>query len=85
MGNNNLPFKLIRPLAQEILAASDILPPTVAVGVDARNFIDELTQFPAMLAELRASDLNVEVVFLQADEEICSSATAKPVAATLWI
>jgi len=44
---DNLPFKLIRPLAQEILAASDILPPTVAVGVDARNFIDELTQFPA--------------------------------------
>lgn len=67
---DNLPFKLIRPLAQEILAASDILPPTVAVGVDARNFIDELTQFPATLAELRASDLNVEVVFLQADDEI---------------
>lgn len=35
---DNLPFKLIRPLAQEILAASATLPPTVAVGVDARNF-----------------------------------------------
>lgn len=67
---DNLPFKLIRPLAQEILAASDILPPTVAVGVDARNFIDELTQFPATLAELRASDLSVEVVFLHASNEI---------------
>ena len=67
---DNLPFKLIRPLAQEILATSCILPPTVAVGVDARNFIDELTQFPATLAELRASDLNVEVVFLHASDEI---------------
>lgn len=67
---DNLPFKLILPLAREILAASDIVPPAVAVGVDARNFIDELNQFPTTLAELRASELTVEVVFLQADEEI---------------
>ncbi|MCU0809164.1 MAG: RNase adapter RapZ [Candidatus Contendobacter sp.] len=67
---DNLPFKLILPLAREILAASDISPPAVAVGVDARNFIDELYQFPATLAELRASDLTVDVVFLQANEEI---------------
>ncbi len=67
---DNLPLNLILPLAREILAASDILPPTVAVGVDARNFIDELHRFPAMLAELRASDLSVEVLFLQADDEI---------------
>lgn len=67
---DNLPFKLILPLAREILASSDIATPAVAVGVDARNFIDELYQFPATLAELRASDLTVEVVFLQADDEI---------------
>ena len=67
---DNLPFKLILPLAREILAASELLPPTVAVGVDARNFIDELNQFPATLTELRASELTVEVLFLQADEEI---------------
>jgi UPF0042 nucleotide-binding protein len=67
---DNLPLKLILPLARETLAASDILPPTVAIGVDARNFIDELNQFPATLAELRASDLTVEVLFLQADDEI---------------
>ncbi|MBK8183661.1 MAG: RNase adapter RapZ [Candidatus Competibacteraceae bacterium] len=68
---DNLPFKLILPLAQEILASSDILPPAIAVGVDARNFIDELYQFPATLTELRASsNLSVEVLFLQADDEI---------------
>ena len=67
---DNLPFKLILPLAREILASSDISTPAVAVGVDARNFIDELNQFPATLAELRASDLTVEVLFLQADDEI---------------
>lgn len=67
---DNLPFKLILPLARAILASSDIATPAVAVGVDARNFIDELYQFPATLAELRASDLTVEVLFLQADDEI---------------
>ncbi len=67
---DNLPFKLILPLAREILASSDISTPAVAVGVDARNFIDALNQFPATLAELRASDLTVEVLFLQADDEI---------------
>ena len=67
---DNLPFKLIEPLTQEILATSAVLPPLVAIGVDARNFLDELGQFPTMLAELRASGLAVEVLFLQADEEI---------------
>ena len=67
---DNLPFKLILPLAREILASSDISTPAVAVGVDARNFIDELNQFPTTLAELRASNLAVEVLFLQADDEI---------------
>lgn len=67
---DNLPFKLILPLVREIRTASDLLPPTVAVGVDVRNFIDELSQFPATLADLRASDLTVEVVFLHAGEEI---------------
>jgi len=67
---DNLPFKLILPLAREILASSEIATPAVAVGVDARNFIDELHQFPTTLAELRASDLTVEVLFLQANEEI---------------
>ena len=66
---DNLPFKLILPLAREITAASDLLPPTVAVGVDARNFIDELHRFPTTLTELRASDLRVDVLFLQADDE----------------
>ncbi|HRC71146.1 MAG TPA: RNase adapter RapZ [Candidatus Competibacter sp.] len=68
---DNLPFKLILPLTREILASSDTLTPAVAVGVDARNFIDELHRFPATLAELRAcGDLDVEVLFLQAADEI---------------
>ncbi len=67
---DNLPFKLIRPLAREMLAAGAALPPAVAVGIDARNFLDALDRFPDILAELRADGLNVEVLFLQAADEI---------------
>ena len=67
---DNLPFKLIWPLVQEILAAgTPLLPTTVAVGIDARNFFDELARFPATLAELRDHGVQVEVLFLQADED----------------
>jgi len=67
---DNLPFKLILPLAREILATGDRPPPVVAVGVDARNFIDDLHQVPATLADLRAGEFDVEVLFLQAQDEI---------------
>ena len=67
---DNLPLKLIRPLAREILAAGEALPATVAVGIDARNFLDQLQQFPVVLADLRACDWRVEVLFLQASDEI---------------
>jgi UPF0042 nucleotide-binding protein len=67
---DNLPFKLIRPLVQEMLATGAALPPTVAVGIDARNFLDALERFPDILAELRADGSNVEVLFLQAVDEI---------------
>ena len=67
---DNLPFKLIQSLVQEVLAAGATLPPTVAVGIDARNFCDELARFPTTLAELRDNGLPVEVLFLQADEDV---------------
>ncbi|PIE83511.1 MAG: RNase adapter RapZ [Candidatus Contendobacter odensis] len=66
---DNLPFKLIRPLAQAILAASTT-PPPVAVGVDSRDFLDELSHFSSILNELRDSSLIVDVLFLQADDEV---------------
>lgn len=66
---DNLPFGLIAAGAGDP-AAGATLPTTVAVGVDARNFFDELTRFPALLAELRGNGLQVEVLFLQADEDV---------------
>lgn len=67
---DNLPVKLLKPFAQEILAREDRLFRNTAVGIDARNFLDELQHFPSILADLRASGLAVEILYLQAADEI---------------
>lgn len=66
---DNLPVQLLKPFAQTILERESILSQTTAVGIDARNFQDELAHFPDILADLRNSGLGVEILFLQAADE----------------
>lgn len=67
---DNLPLELLKPFVREILARENGLQRTTAVGIDARNFRDELVRFPEFIAELRQSGLAVEILFLQATDEI---------------
>ena len=67
---DNLPINLLKPFAQEIRARESSLFRTTAVGIDARNFLDGLTHFPAVLSELRANGLAVMILFLRADDEV---------------
>jgi UPF0042 nucleotide-binding protein len=67
---DNLPITLLNPFAQNILARENILFQTTAVGIDARNFLDELQRFPAILCQLRSNGFNVEILFLQAADEV---------------
>ncbi len=67
---DNLPLTLLKPFAQEILRCEHNLSQTTAVGIDARNFLGELENFAALIAELRASGLKVEILFLQAADEV---------------
>ncbi|HXH04740.1 MAG TPA: RNase adapter RapZ, partial [Candidatus Competibacteraceae bacterium] len=67
---DNLPVALLKPFAQTLLAREHDSLRNVAVGIDARNFLDELAQFPAILQELRASGLSVEILFLQASDDV---------------
>lgn len=66
---DNLPVQLLKPFAQTILDRENILLQTTAVGIDARNFQDELAHFPDILAGLHDSGLSVEILFLQATDE----------------
>jgi UPF0042 nucleotide-binding protein len=67
---DNLPITLLQPFAQEILRCEHNLSQTTAVGIDARNFLGELENFATLIAELRASGLKVEILFLQAADEV---------------
>jgi UPF0042 nucleotide-binding protein len=67
---DNLPIELLQAFAHQILTRRQRFFGTTAVGIDARNFLDELTEFPVLLEELRGSGLSVEILFLQADDEV---------------
>ncbi|NJN47696.1 MAG: hypothetical protein HC808_15810 [Candidatus Competibacteraceae bacterium] len=49
---DNLPLKLLQPFAQEILAREDALFHNTAVGIDVRNFLDELDSFPTAVSRI---------------------------------
>ena len=67
---DNLPLDLLLPFAETMLSREHAAAPaTTAVSIDARNFIDKLVQFPDVLSQLRNLGLNVEVLFLQADDD----------------
>lgn len=67
---DNLPVTLLKSFANDILRHGQRLSHTTAVGIDARNFLGELDRFPAIIEELRGSGLKVEIVFLQAADEV---------------
>lgn len=67
---DNLPFKLMLPLIREVSATPTVQSPAVAVGIGVRNLIDEPHHFPATLTALRADNLSVKVLFLQADDDV---------------
>jgi UPF0042 nucleotide-binding protein len=67
---DNLPITLLNPFAQNLLARENTLFQTTVVGIDARNFLDELQNFPIILSELRRNGFSVEILFLQAADEV---------------
>lgn len=66
---DNLPVALLKPFAGEALNRRKTLAGTTAVGIDARNFRDDLLLFPEILDDLRRSGLAVEILYLHATDE----------------
>ncbi len=66
---DNLPLALLEPFVDELLRREPPGVDTAAVGIDSRNFRDELAHFPDVLEALRTRGVGAEVVFLLADDE----------------
>lgn len=64
---DNLPIGLIPDFVDRILNRSIQPYEKVAVGIDARSESHDLRQFSKILSSIRQKDIDIEVIYLQAD------------------
>lgn len=67
---DNMPAALLRSLLDEISKPGENTADRVAVGVDARNRREDLEALPGVVKEIEASGIDVDLLFLQADDDI---------------
>ncbi len=67
---DNLPIRLLKPLVDRLVSRRAEVFRHIAVGIDARNFLDELEQFPHILRELQAFPITIQRLFLHATDAV---------------
>lgn len=66
---DSLPIGLAPELFSQIRSTEQPLYENVAIGIDARNPADALTNFPRFLRQQQSSEFAVELVFVEAGDE----------------
>lgn len=67
---DNMPAALLKSLLEEVSRIDDRSAVRVAVGVDARNRQKDLESLPALIDELRKNNVQTDLLFLQASDDI---------------
>ena len=67
---DNLPAALLKSLFDEVTRPGKQETRRIAVGVDARNRLSDLQSLPEFIGELRKIDVQTDVLFLQAGDDI---------------
>ena len=65
---DNLPAGLLQNFARETLLSGDPSYQRVAVGIDARNRLEDINSVPHTVEELRKQHIECEIVFLRAED-----------------
>ncbi|MDX1692155.1 MAG: RNase adapter RapZ [Ketobacteraceae bacterium] len=65
---DNLPVTLLPELVSQLVNPADTAVPRAAVGIDARNHPNQLSQFPEVFQKLKKIVDTIQVIFLDADE-----------------
>ena len=65
---DNLPIGMLPAFAEQISRAADLVYDKYAVGIDARNLAPTLRDFPDILADMRANNIDTQVFYLIADD-----------------
>ncbi|WP_339511421.1 RNase adapter RapZ [Pseudomonas sp. RL_15y_Pfl2_60] len=66
---DNLPASLLPQLAERAFQQKDSVHPNVAVSIDARNLPSDLNMFPELLEQVRARNVQCDLLYLDANEE----------------
>ncbi len=66
---DNIPASLLPALAKR-LSDEKLCLDRVAVSIDARNIPDDLLKFPQIYESLRATEIDTQIIFLDADDNI---------------
>ncbi|ARU89739.1 RNase adapter RapZ [Pseudomonas sp. M30-35] len=66
---DNLPASLLPQLAERAFQQEDSVRPNVAVSIDARNLPSDLNMFPELLEQVRARNVQCDLLYLDANEE----------------
>jgi UPF0042 nucleotide-binding protein len=67
---DNLPVGLLPAFAVKMHALPDGVGQRAAVGIDARNPASDLRRFPEILEQLQDDGVDVEIIYLDADDNI---------------
>ena len=67
---DNLPAALLKSLLDEVTQHGEQSTNRIAVGVDARNRLSDLESLPEFIGELRKVNVQTDVLFLQASDDI---------------
>lgn len=63
---DNLPAGMLTSLFEHLKQSEASTPAKIAVGIDARNVLGKLDEFPVILDQLKAAGISCEVLFLDA-------------------
>ncbi len=67
---DNMPAALLDTLVSQAVETGDTIYDNLAVGVDARNRPDDVAALPKLIRRLQDREIQCEVIFLQAEDEI---------------
>jgi len=67
---DNLPIGLLSNFAAHMVSTPEKFYEFAAVGIDARNRSNDLKRFPAILEGLKNTDVDCQVIFLDAEDNI---------------
>ena len=67
---DNLPISLLNTLMQQLTDADSKHQKRIAIGIDARNSLDELSGLPEMIDSFRAGSVDIELVYMDANNSV---------------